>query len=444
MSLKCGVIGTTHSGNDSKVGMEDAVLDKGSEDPFESESDIAVDKGLDSKINADLSENEVSDSLLCDGVINMLRKMLETKQTCEIVRNETLKRQRNNEHLADNPHTGAAPKAYSRCSIPYFLDVVKTTCKSKRKIELVRGIGFAYLLELDDSVVPRPFTQWVAVKVSVKDELIIINNKGIPLNAESVFPVFGIPAGETIISTSDDGGKEDFLMLFGLSEVPTIKFFGNKIINEEELSDDQFIRCFMVVALATFLCPTSNTKPKYMGALLDVSKIKDLNWCKFTHTWLMQAISKYQKEKLKQNRVTLTLGGCIYHLAVRCLDFIDFGPIQLQSTMPRICVWKGNLIKLFSEALVDKNGAYRACKIKNESETCYGQENHGWASTERYSYLKAAIEKTIKDTLNEKVKEDLYLSFQHYMKDEGPNTCSKVKQLILETLKNCNNNNLCF
>lgn len=55
--------------------MEDAVLDKGSEDPFESESDIAVDKGLDSKINADLSENEVSDSLLCDGVINMVSNL---------------------------------------------------------------------------------------------------------------------------------------------------------------------------------------------------------------------------------------------------------------------------------------------------------------------------------------------------------------------------------
>lgn len=185
-------------------------------------------------------------------------------------------------------------------------------------MDLVKGIGFAYLLELDDSVVPRHFTQWVADKVCVEDQIISINNRTITLNAESVLHVFGIPAGETIISTSDDGGKEEFLALFGLSEVPTIKFFGNKIIKEEDLSDDQFVRCFMVVALATFLCPTSNTKPstKYMSALLDVGKIKDMNWCKFTQTWLLQAIKKYQKDKLKQNKSSLTLGGCIYYLAV--------------------------------------------------------------------------------------------------------------------------------
>lgn len=195
------------------------------------------------------------------------------------------------------------------------------------------------MLEFDDCVVPRPFVQWIADNVSVEDEQIVINHKGITLNAESVFHVLGIPAGEKNISTTDDGGKADFLALFGLSEVPSIKYFGNKIIREEELSDEQFIRCFMVVLLATFLCPTSNTKPstKYMGALLDVSKIKGLNWCKFTHAWLMQAISKYQKEKLKQNRITITLGGCIFHLAVYLFScFFNYG-----SSFKRLGIYAG-------------------------------------------------------------------------------------------------------
>ncbi|KAI4982132.1 hypothetical protein ZWY2020_022624 [Hordeum vulgare] len=33
------------------------------------------------------------------------------------------------------------------------------------------------------------------------------------------------------------------------------------------------------------------------------------------------------------------------------------------------------------------------------------------------------------------VKEDIYKTFQHFMKDEGRSTCSKVKELILQTLK---------
>ncbi|KAE8790886.1 hypothetical protein D1007_34700 [Hordeum vulgare] len=166
-----------------------------------------------------------------------LRKILDTKETREIVRQKTLKRPRSSNELEDKPNNGVVPKAYNRCSVPYFVDVVKTTLKSQSKVDLVKGIGFAYLLELDDSVVPRHFTQWVADKV------------------------------------------------------------------------------------------------------------------------------------------------------------------------------------------------------KNESETCYGQENHQWASTKRYSYLKAAIERTVGDTLNEKVKEDIYLSFQQHMREEGPNTCSKVKNLILEVIQ---------
>ncbi|KAE8812893.1 hypothetical protein D1007_09987 [Hordeum vulgare] len=222
--------GNTESKHDSKMGMEDALLDKGSEPLFESDSDIAVDKRTDSEINANLSEAEISDGVLCDGVINMLRKILDTKETREIVRQKTLKRPRSSNELKDKPNNGVVPKAYSRCSVPYFVDVVKTTRKSQSKVDLVKGIGFAYLLELDDSVVPRHFTQWVADKVCVEDQIISINNRAITLNAESALHVFGIPAGETIISTSDDGGKDEFLALFGLSEVPRIKFFGKKII----------------------------------------------------------------------------------------------------------------------------------------------------------------------------------------------------------------------
>ncbi|XBI21792.1 uncharacterized protein [Aegilops tauschii subsp. strangulata] len=256
-----------------------------------------------------------------------VRKSIERKQTRKIIRKQTTKRPRNIEEPVNKPRGHVGAKAYSRCSLPYFVDVVKSTCKSKEKVQLVRGIGFGFTLEFDECVVPRPFAQWIADNVCVKDEQIVFNQKVITLNAESVSHVLGIPAGENNINITDDGGKAEFLALFGLSEVPSIKYFGNKIIKEEELSDEQYIRCYMIVMLATFLCPTSNTKPstKYMGAFIDVSKIKDLNWCKFTHAWLMQAINKYQKEKVKQNRITLTLGGYIFHLAVHLFSCFSYG-----------------------------------------------------------------------------------------------------------------------
>lgn len=155
-------------------------------------------------------------------------------------------------------------------------------------------------------------------QISTKDEAIVLGGKSIPLNPEAVLLVLGIPAGSTKIRMLDEeAGKVEFLSLFGLTELPSISFFGNKLMTDD-LSDNDFLCYFLIVALATFLCPTSNTKPstKYLGALVDVSKAKDLDWCSFVHTWNMCYVKKYQTDKLKQKRITTTLGGCIYQLAV--------------------------------------------------------------------------------------------------------------------------------
>ena len=105
-------------------------------------------------------------------------------------------------------------------------------------------------------------------------------------------------------------------------------------------------------------------------------------------------IKKYLKERAKQNKLTITLGGFIYQMEVcqtsyfilfrlffvvavvglmlvymcthcfflcshvRYLDFIDLGPIKMPSTLPRIRVWKGDLIKHFSEMDKGKDDNY--------------------------------------------------------------------------------------
>ena len=48
-----------------------------------------------------------------------------------------------------------ATKAYSRCSVPYFFEIVNLVWKSHRRAQLVRNSGFGYLLELVDCPVPR-------------------------------------------------------------------------------------------------------------------------------------------------------------------------------------------------------------------------------------------------------------------------------------------------
>jgi hypothetical protein len=53
-----------------------------------------------------------------------------------------------------------------------------------------------------------------------------------------------------------------------------------------------------------------------MGALVVVDKIKDRNWSKYIHEWIMAYIKKYLTEGINSKHINRTLGGCIYHLAV--------------------------------------------------------------------------------------------------------------------------------
>jgi hypothetical protein len=74
----------------------------------------------------------------------------------------------------------------------------------------------------------------------------------------------------------------------------------------------------MAFCLGNLFCPNSNTNisTKYMGALVVVDIIKDRNWSKFIHEWMMIYIRKYQNEPLNAKQLNRTLGGCIYLLAV--------------------------------------------------------------------------------------------------------------------------------
>ena len=222
------------------------------------------------------------------------------------------------QRIKSYPKQNKSPRAISRCSLSYFATVVKKI-SAEQKL-LIDRLGFGPLLEFVDCSVPRYFAKWIAEKVDVINHDILAGGKRIRISPESVHKVVGIPLGGKDVLSDAEDAKSSFLALFGLSTLPNIKFFGDKIIRGG-LCDDEFIRCFMVVALSTFLCPTSSTlpSPKYVGALLDIKDIKNYNWSKFVFEWLILYIKKYQKNMLKTSQSTNTLGGCIYKLAVSFL-----------------------------------------------------------------------------------------------------------------------------
>jgi hypothetical protein len=97
--------------------------------------------------------------------------------------------------------------------------------------------------------------------------------------------------------------------------MPPIKFFRDKIKKGQEKVE--FVRCFMIVALSSFYCPTSSTKPStaYLAALMDVENIKTYNWAKYFQEWNLWYIKKYQNS-------SSTLAVCNFYIAVSLSDLL--------------------------------------------------------------------------------------------------------------------------
>jgi hypothetical protein len=176
-------------------------------------------------------------------------------------------------------------KAVTRLNVTYFSEIVESL--NPQKCKVIESYGFGSLLLFDKCAIPLPFSRWIADQIQVKSCDIVVRNKSIPI---SVNVVLEIPIGGSSISKSDsDRGKKDFLGALNLTSLPPFKTFGDKL-QKDDISDDEVVRSFLIVALATFLCPNSSTYPstEYLLPLVDVKSAKEWDWSKFVYYWLMK------------------------------------------------------------------------------------------------------------------------------------------------------------
>jgi hypothetical protein len=196
----------------------------------------------------------------------------------------------------------------------------------------LRDIDFGAILNLTTGTVPWSFVQWLADHVDIKNEGFAFQQKFIPISPESFGHVLGVPASGLPVPHESKFTTAEFLQLFGLSEMPTIKFFRDKIKKGQEKVE--FIRCFMIVALSSFYCPTSSTKPStaYLGALMNVDNNKSYNWAKFLQEWNLWYIEKYQNS-------SSTLAVCNFYIAVSLLHLIHVLSILIYTFQVFLEVW---------------------------------------------------------------------------------------------------------
>ena len=207
-------------------------------------------------------------------------------------------------------------KVVTRLNVTYFSEILEALDGPKRKV--IETYGFGSLLHFDKCAIPLAFSRWIADQVQVRSSDIVVRNKSIPITVRVVHDILGIPIGGSSVTKCDaERGKKEFLEVLRLSKLPNFKYFGDKL-KKKDISDDDLVRSFLIVALATFLCPNSNTYPstKHLLPLVDIKNAKDRDWSNYVHFWLMEDIRKYQCNMMSSTHDSITLGGCLYVLCV--------------------------------------------------------------------------------------------------------------------------------
>ncbi|WVZ66117.1 hypothetical protein U9M48_015390 [Paspalum notatum var. saurae] len=321
--------------------------------------------------------------------------------------------------------------AFTRFSVKTFASVIDSLDDHQKSV--IRKYGFGVLLEFQKCFVPNKFAKWLARHVNLESGDIVVKGKAVSLTPESVHLVLGLPIGGAPFPRDSSSAKSKILSRIGKSSMPQVNFFANKLINKDPMSDEDIFICFMIVALNSFLCPNSSLVPSssYLGVFDNVEKAKEFNWSKYILDWLFVKVKEFTRDKSKATNVSQskTLGGCLYYLAVIYLDSLDFGDRQVLGGIPRIGVWKGNMIKSYCSLDSEWPGQYGVRPILDASKTCFAK--HVMQTTSHCTSLTPISDFTFQlhELCGDKLPDDLCNEISNLVANF---TCGSSTRVILD------------
>lgn len=202
------------------------------------------------------------------------------------------------------PAKASYPKLSTRTS-PYSL-VKAFQEMNKSQKNAVINLGFGHIMKLLITDIPSRLAYWVVDNFDARScQLILGTGDRITVDYLDVHRVFGFPMGGVTIDIPEKNPKCDLLVewtgMFG-SGKPSI---GQKDIVKKMLEDleggEWFKRHFVILLVSSLIENTSHgyVTPNIMAYLDDVSKIKDMDWCKYTLECLLKYKKQWDKEKHK-------------------------------------------------------------------------------------------------------------------------------------------------
>ncbi|XP_039784504.1 uncharacterized protein LOC120651171 isoform X3 [Panicum virgatum] len=284
----------------------------------------------------------------------------------------------------------------SNLKLGKFRTLLKNLTKDQK--DLVKFCGFGSILDFDCSEAPRSVSFWLAKNFDVPTRTVNLQNgSSFILNPFTVHQILGTPLGGRRVPTRASKAVKDIIGSdTGTAMVaPTVDQLFSLL--NRELVGDKFVRIFMLIALAIFLCPTSygSASSHYYSGIASVEDIPKYDWSSFVLDWLATSIQKFQESAAKGNAIgkdrTSSLGGCLFVLAVTYFEYIRTSEILLRDDIPRLKIWDDYMIQEFL-ALDGNSGDGRAFGLLELKDTRESPFLAASISSASFSRLPAQVE----------------------------------------------------
>ncbi|CAN6288774.1 unnamed protein product [Urochloa humidicola] len=233
--------------------------------------------------------------------------------------------------------------------------------------KMIEDAGFGGLLKIGCPTFPLGFCGWLLRRFDTDYCELVIKGRGrIPVTAQSVHRVLGIPNGGGDVKYRLDEDAMSFMSdKLGASSGrywPTVSSIENSL-KQMKSADEHFLRMFMVLVISSFLCPTTSLRisPRCFPPLVDIKSIRELNWCKFVVEQLRRSVSAYGRKG--KNSVP----GCLFYLVILYLDSLDTHDTQIPDGTPRISAWDRKLVTKVLEMDMKDNGSFGKCLLKKRA-----------------------------------------------------------------------------
>jgi hypothetical protein len=191
----------------------------------------------------------------------------------------------------------------NRASLARLVKLNNSMTPEQRK--MIEDINFGGLLQISCHTIPADLVKWLLTECFDPEamELVLPGRGRTPVNS----------GGEVAYDLQAEAIK--FIStkyIINQGTAPRIEEIFQRVKNNKVANED-FLRSWLMLAVSTFLCPTTSLhiSPRCYPEIMDLDRVKDLNWSKFVVKQLKDAGSKLNTKG--------SVKGCVFVLVVSSL-----------------------------------------------------------------------------------------------------------------------------